>query len=68
MGLFLFDERVGLEFRVAHSPSLIRFVSWAELNAPVVASIYARCDFVLLNKILLSFCPFDSLGPTIKQI
>ncbi len=35
-------ERVGLELRVIHSPSLIHSLPRAELNAPMVASIYVR--------------------------
>ncbi len=62
--------------RVARSPSRTYSLSWAELNAPMVAFIYAHCDIILptstrkedcsstrggLNNILPSFYPFESL-------
>ena len=49
------------DFRGARSSTLAHFVPWAELNAPVVAFIYARCVVFLLKANLLSFCLFESL-------
>ena len=50
-----------LDFRVTCSPSLTNSLSAVALNAPMVASIDARCVIVLLSNILLSFCPLESL-------
>ena len=47
--------------RVTRSPSLTHSLPWAALNARSLASIDARYVFVLLNKNLLSSCPFESL-------
>jgi hypothetical protein len=59
--VFCFVRSDFWDLRIVCSPSLTRFVSWAELNAPVVAFIYANCVVILLNANLLCFCPFESL-------
>ena len=60
----LFGLMLGMRdfIRITHSPSLIRSLSWAALNARALASIGARYDGFLLKAILLSFCPFESLS------
>ena len=56
------------DFRIARLPSQAHSLPWAELNAPLVASIYAHCDIILLKNILLSSCPFESLLPNSEDI
>ena len=60
----LFGLMLGMRdfIRITHSPSLIRSLSWAALNARALASIGARYDGFLLKAILPSFCPFESLS------